>query len=849
LDQPAAWLSLDEHDNDVFVFTGFFIAAIRSLFPDASSETLQLLGEGLRPPADYLVAMLINDMAILPAPFVMVLDDYHLLNDEAALALMSGLIDRPPTNLHLVIVSRTDPRLPLARLRARSQIVEIRLPELRFRADEAESFLSKTTTMAVNRETVMALNERIEGWIVGLRLAALTTHGEMDLRRLLKSFQGEPNTFVSDYLITEVLAQLPGAIQAFMSQVSILDRLSGPLCEALTGVDDPVCDGQAYLEWMEERNLFLIPLDDGRKWYRYHHLFKDLLLSRLKADYPAGEIKVLHSRASHWLAGQGYVEEALQHAIAADDIDMAVELVEQSSQNLLNRVERPTLERWLAMLPESVIRQRPQLLVAQGWLFYLQWRLSAVATVLDLAEAKLESDSNSSSKAGYQTLIGQINTLRSGVHYIFYGDPIQALAAGEAALQNLPVEERGARSTALLYWALAQQALGEMDKAVTRSLVVIADPSSFGPSRIQAFTGLALAYFQAAQLEPMGQTLQRFLTHADNRPVVSAIVIVNWLSGFLHYEWDDLETAGAHFSRLLELRYRTNFVGTFNGLIGQIQINQARGHLDQAQENLDDLRMEVHRLDNVDFLPPLKSSQANQWLLQGEKVSALRWARTFAPDGLEEPVVWFEVPSLTRARILTELGTIADVQKVQRDLQKQLAQSEGRHFTQRAIQILAHLALTYDRLGQPSETLATLRRAIILAEPGGYIRSFVDLGPSMARMLISLKEVGVAAQDEALLSSGYLSTLIDAFEPSDKPTTPPYEVVESAELAEPLTRREAQILRLMQEGLTNQEIADTLVISPHTVKTHATNIYRKLDVPGRRYALQKAAQQGLLPAS
>jgi LuxR family maltose regulon positive regulatory protein len=614
----------------------------------------------------------------------------------------------------------------------------------------------------------------------------------------------------------------------------------------LTGVDD---DGQAYLEWMEETNLFVIPLDERRGWYRYHHLFRDLLLSRLKADYPAGEIVALHSRASHWLAGQGYLEEALQHAIAADDIDMAVELVEQGSQNLLNRVERPTLERWMAMLPEGAVRERPRLLVAQGWLFYLQWRLSAVDAILDLAETKLESDSTSSTKAGYQTLIGQIDTLRSAVYYMFHGDRVQALAAGEAALHNLPVEERGARSIALLYWTLAQQALGEMDKAVTRSLVAINDPTSIGPSRIQAFAGLALAYLQAAQLEPMGETLQRFLTYSDRKRVVSAIVIANWLSGTLRYEWDDLDTAWAHFSRLLDLRYRTNFVGVFNGLIGQTRICQAKGHLDQAQENLDDLRVDILRLDNVDFLPPLNSSQANQWMLQGEKSAALRWARTFAPDGLEEPPIWFEVPSLTRARILTELGTTADVQEAQRDLQERLVQAEGRHFTQRVIQILAHLALTYDSLGRPSEAVAVLRRAIILAEPGGFVRSFVDLGSSMARLLISLKEVGLAAQDEALLSSGYLSKLIDVFGPSDKPAPPPNEVAGSPGPAEPLTRREAQILELMQEGFTNQEIADTLVISPHTVKTHNTNIYRKFDVPGRRYALRKAVQLGLLPAN
>jgi LuxR family maltose regulon positive regulatory protein len=839
--RPAAWLSLNESDSDLALFLSYIVAAIQTIFPDACPETRGLLQTTQLPPVDYLATTLINEIVALPEGLLLALDDYHRINDQRVHQLMSQLIEHQPEQIHLVLISREDPiQLPLTQLRAQRDMLEIRRADLRFDLAETQNFMTLAMGMTLPDDLVAALDRWIEGWVVGLRLASLSMRDLDDPATFVRALKGT-DRYVMEYLLDEVLSRQPEAIQAFMLRISILERLCGPLCEAVTGVDDPECNGQAYLEWLEGANLFVVPLDNQREWYRYHHLFQNLLVNKLQVAYPTAEIRDLHQRASRWFADQGYVEEAIHHALAADDLGTAVELVEQNSQNLLNRLERHTLERWLSMLPEGAVADRPRLLIAQAWLLYLQWRLTALDALLDQAEAHLESSETSVTSGESIALQGQINVLRSAAANVVRGDLRQSVAAAEQALSQLPIEERGARGTALVYWALAQQALGEKETAVDRLLEVINDPTHLGPSKIQAFFGLGLVYLRAAELDSMFQTVQRSLAYAEKNPAVNAITIANWLSGPLRYEWNDLDAASLNYSCIYELRYRTNFLATLGCMLGLARISQALGEMDQVQALLDGLRREILWLDNADFLPALESFQAYQWLLQKNVAPALRWARSFQPEVLEEPVFWFEVPSLRRAQILAALGTEGDVQRTQRDLQSMLAIADAHHFAQRVIQILAHLALVHDRLGQPAEALKALQRALTLARPGGFIRSFVDCGPALTPLLRQLKHQSHFPN--------YLSRLLAAFDETEAPisTASPLRTGSADELVEPLTRREKEVLRLMQTGLTNQEIAGELVISIYTVKKHSSNIFGKLAVKNRRQAVQKAVQLGLLP--
>ncbi len=849
IQKRVAWLSLSKSDSDLALFLNYTITAIQTIFPNACPDTGSLLQATPLPPIEYLVSTLINEIAVLPAnpadpssgqDFILVLEDYHRLGESDIHQLLSSLIEHQPAQMHLVIISRQDPfQLPITQLRARQEMIEIRQADLRFNPEETHAFLTQALGVKLPDETVAALDRWIEGWVVGLRLASLSMRDLDDPTTFVQALTGT-DRYVMEYLVDEVLARQPKAIQTFMLQTSILDRLCGSLGEAVTGLNDPECNGQAYLEWLERSNTFLILLDNKQEWYRYHHLFQDLLAGKLQTEYPAAEIATLHRRASQWFADHGYVDEALQHALSANNVQAAVKLVEDNSHNLLNRLERHVLEKWISMLPQEVVWQRPRLLIVQAWLLYRQARWAALDVVLDRTEASLNANDDDLASEEKQALCGQVNTLRSASSILVCNDFQRGLLLAERALQQLPVAEGGAQSTALVILAFTQRALGKEETAARRLEEVIHNPTPFSPAKIQAFIGLSLVHLMAGDLQQMHQTTRHFLAFATESKNANAIVGVNWVAGLLQHEWNDLEAATAHFSSVFELRYHSNFAAIFNSILGSARIYQMQGKLDKTQETLNILRTETMRLHNTDFLPPLDSVQANQWLLQGDVASALRWARTFQPGAGGESFVWFEVPSLMQTRILTAHGTDDEVQATQQNLQDRLAEAESRHFTRRVIQILGHLALVYHRLGQMEKALDSLQRALTLAQPGGFIRSFVDCGPALIPLLQCL--------DRQHVTPTYLPQVLAAFNiaPTKTGASVSQTSLNEPGLIEFLTRREEEILHLMQAGMTNKEIAHELVISPFTVKKHASNIFGKLAVNSRRQAIRKARQLGIL---
>jgi LuxR family maltose regulon positive regulatory protein len=748
-----------------------------------------------------------------------------------------------PEQVHLAIASRTDPPLAMDRLRAGRVLAEIRARDLRFSEGETEAYLAMALGPELARELAALLERRTEGWIVGLHLAALWLRGTDNPAEFLAGFGGDTSQFVAAYLATEVLTHQPAKVRQFLLQTSILNRLCAELCDVVVGL--PPGSSSAVLDELDRANLFLMSLGETGGWYRYHHLFEEMLQATLHSQASPDEIAALHCRAGKWFAAQGQIEDALHHALAAGDVESAVQLVEGNAHNLLNRLERHTLERWLALLPREVVWQRPRLLVAQAWLLYRQSRISALDAVLDAAEACLNRGADCVATVDEQSVWGQVHALRSATAYLIREDFERSLASAERALAWLPLTERGARSTALGYWALARQAMGQKAAAIHRLEEALSDPAPHDLAGTQVFLGLCLSHYIAGELQRMLGATRRFLALAAELKQANAIVGSNWLSGLVQYESNDLAAADLHFSRVFQLRYRSNFVATFNSTIGLARIHQVWGELEKAQEMLEGLRTETLRLDNTDFLSLLDSFQAYQWLLQGDIASALRWARTLDSGDLIESPFWFEVPSLTQARLLIAAGTDEEVREVRRSLQDKLAAARRRYNVQRAIQILAHLTLAHDRLGEVEQGLVALEEALTLAEPGGSIRSFVDTGPQLRALLLQMKQPCV--------NPHYLAEILAAFDaaPQDDALSFPWHrsVQLGTDPALLLTRREEEILQLMHDGLTNKEIASDLVISVHTVKRHATNIYHKLDADGRRQAIHKAQQLGILPAS
>jgi LuxR family maltose regulon positive regulatory protein len=430
-ERPSAWLSLDKNDNDLVLFTSYFMAAIRTISPNAYSDTLGLLGSLQTPTIEYLVGTLINEIDAQTDPILLALDDYHFINDEAVQQLLARLITYQPSGLHLVIATRSDPLLPLPRLRADRQMFELRSEDLRFSAEEAEQFLMNATDGTIDYETTTAIKQRTEGWIAGIQLAALSVQRTRDRAAFLDNFRGDTNIFVLEYLVDEVLVSQPADVQQFLLLTAIFERFCADLCDAVT--EQPAGQGLSILEELKRANLFLVPLDEKAGWFRYHHLFQQMLLGKLLSQKSPDEIADLHRRASKWLGHHGYIEEALHHALKANDVQAASELVEENSQNLLNRLERHTLERWLAMLPEEVVWVRPRLLIAQAWLLYRQWRLRSLDVVLKRAITALDVNEETFTSGEKRFLWGQIHTLRSVTYNFIHNNFQRSLEAAEHA--------------------------------------------------------------------------------------------------------------------------------------------------------------------------------------------------------------------------------------------------------------------------------------------------------------------------------------------------------------------------------------------------------------------------------
>ena len=799
------------------------------------------------PRRGHIAAVLVNDIDSLQELFLLVLDDYHLIHSATVQSLITRLIELQPPNLHLAIISRADPLLPLHRLRAYGELTEIRRADLRFTDDEAETFLVQRLSLAIDREAIAALNRRTEGWIVGLWLAVLSIRGQKDLYDLLDRFKGKPTAFVNEYLLAEVLDQQPETMKAYMLQTAILKRLSGSLCEAVTGIDAPQWSGQAYLEWIVSANLFVIPLDNEREWFRYHHLFQSFLVNRLRASYSTGEINVLHRRASRWFAEQGDVEQAIQHAIAGDDVDAAVTLVEQQSQNLLNSQDRSTLQRWLDSLPQDVVQRRPILLIAKAWLLLREWRLTALESVLDVAESLFDS---APLPAKSDPLAAQITALRSSTACMLWNDFQRALPLAAAAQEQLPPTERGALGVTEIVKALSQQALGRGELSIRALEAIVHSPSQAGPSKIQAFIGLAALQQLTGQLQPLSQTMQQFQALARQRNHPNALAAANNYSGWLSYEWNDLQEAAGHFEAAIAHRYQANFAAYFDAAVGMSRVQLAYGHIDQAQSIIGKLHAEALHLNSTDLLSPIQAFQAYLWTLQGDVPAALRWARSVNPRELYECVVLSELASLLHARIFIWHGTDAEVTTTINFLKTKLAHAQTYQFTRWTIQTEIYLALAYQRQADSAQASSIVRQAFDKARSGGFIQSFVEFGQPMEQLLTALS--GRLPLD----GDSYLNQLLTSFEVDNTPQppllghqsqfmTPAFQ----SPLIESITRRELEVLRLMQLGQTDQEIADGLIIALSTARRHASNIYRKLEVHNRRQAVHKAEQLGLLSTS
>ena len=847
----AAWLSLDESDSDLVAFLRYCVAAIRTVFPESCSESLALLQTSQPVSQMPLVIALTNDIDRLPARCVLVLDDYYTVRDEVVHNFLSALLRHWPPKLHLVLITRSNPPLPLSQLRARGRVGEIRTHDLRFRPDESAEFLSKVLRSPLSASTMAMLEERLEGWIAGLRLVTLSLDIGVNVVHEPADLSGT-HFEIADYLVDEVISNQPADILRFLLATSILDRFCAPLGESILvgadGRDGSSCDVRACMQWLERHNLFVVPLDYHREWYRYHHLFQELLQRRLLNDVGPERVAELHRRAAAWLEGQGLLDEAIRHALAIDDLALAAQLMVAGLCDAMNREDRATCERWLRLLPEDYIQRHPWLLMIRALTHQWAWQLGAEWKTLDQIEALLDEGAREGVPDpgvanDLPLLRGMLAALRAQ-QASAYNQPDRAVACGEEALALLPEQWRLFRGGALLYWSLGMRSLGQ-GEAAQRTLIAEYESSHGKHDAYVQFVLFATCFIaiESGDLEQAGRFGQAMLdvTTSAGMPITSGHA--HYVLGLVHYSRNELDAAGQHFRELIARRFAIHAQTARNGMIGLTRVHVARadiaavGPIMELLSQFDSGRLGQEGED-------ARSLRAQLEYLHGDTEPAFRWVDGFKAPVVVRSLLWLQNPHLAKAQILLERGTDADVRSAL-DILDVLLEIAERTFSNRSqIEVLPLRALALDRQGKTADGLAALQKAVELARPGGFVRVFVDLGSPMRTMLLRLAGRGFAVET--------IRRIVAAFPelPKQGETSYPGSSemrAANAGLVEPLSSRELEVLALLRERLSNQEIAKQLRISTQTVKRHTVNLYGKLGVSSRRDAVVKAESLNILP--
>jgi LuxR family maltose regulon positive regulatory protein len=840
---PSAWLSLDENDSDLNLFMRYLIAALRTIFSDACAETLALLQALRQPPQALIFTTFSNELNELPGEAVLALDDYHAIHGIDVHKLLGELARHWPTPLHLVLISRIDPPLPLSRLRAKGMLSEVRSQNLRFAPQETAAFLSQARHAHLNQPALQLLEKRFEGWPAGLHLAVLSLRSASSQESVLSALSSE-NPNITEYLVDDVLTNQVSAIQTFLLITSILDRFCVSLCEAIIGDSDSTWNASACLDWIERSELFLIPLDDRREWYRYHHLFQESLQRRLAAVMVPDQIASMHRIASAWFEEHGLLEEALQHALAAGDLDLAVRQMSAKLREVLNYEDRLTLEHWLKLLPEEMIQKDPRLLMIRAWALEFTWQLDLQVQVLQQVDELLDAEGSPTLRASeLRILRGQINALRAQQAY-FSNHSTQAIEFCQQALDLLPASWKFVRGGAMLYLGLSMQASGQVNAA--ERLLLAEFESYYDKTDTYAMLileSLGLIYLINCQLEQSRQIAQVLLQGATHSSIAIMKNWGNYYPGVVHYQRNELQAAAQYFTQIIENRYTAQLTAYRDAVAGLALIHQIQGESAEAWRMVEsisqfDLEQRGHEDERT------RSLRARLLLMQGDLERARRWVNTFTDPPPDRPLLWMEEPQITRARVLVTGGTDDDLRFALQIIDALEEIIDRTHNPRYKIEILVLRALALDAQGETNAADGVLKQALDLAHPGGFIRLFIDLGLPTQAMLRRLTRQGYSIET--------IHPILAAFPEHDKNLVGnqrqvPHPSLAVVNLVEPLTPRELEVLTLLRGPLSIKEIALNLNISYATAKRHTINIYGKLGVHTRRKAVVKAEEMNILP--
>jgi len=826
----VTWVSLDDGDNDPVRFWAYFIAALQMLDAEIGRNALALMRTPRLPSFEAILTTLLNEIAAFPEDFALVLDDYHVMDAKPVDAstsvddALTFLLEHLPPHMHLVVTTREDPNLPLARLRARDQLTEIRAADLRFTPGEAAVFLNQVMGLNLSAEDVTSLETRTEGWIAGLQLAALSMWGREDVPGFIRAFAGD-NQYIVDYMVAEVLQRQSERVRSFLLQTSILDWLSGPLCDAVTGQEE----GKALLETLERGNLFVSPQDDKRHWFRYHHLFADVLRAHLMEEQP-DRVPTLHRRASEWYEHNGLEIEAFQHAAAANDVERAEHLIEGEGMPLQFRGAGAPVLKWLESLPKTALDARPSLWVTYASTLLFGGQHTAVEQKLQAAEAALAAAALQGTEPDDRTkdLVGRIASMRATLAVIQH-DVETIITQSRRALEYLHPDNLPVRTATTWTLGYAYQLQGDRSAASRAYTEVISIGNSFGDSIYTIAATINLGQLQEAdnQLALATRTYRRVLQLTGDPPDPIACEAFLGLAR-ITYQWNDLDTAQQYGQQCLQLTRQMDSVDTFAScgvFLARLKLAQrdavgAAAILAEAEAFVRQHNF-MHRMPAVAAAQVLVLLRQEPLLQQGNLTAAAALAETH------------ELPT-SQARVYLAQGDPSTALAVLEPLRRQV-EAKGWEDERLKVMILQAIALHAVALranGEKDKAVQLLGDALTLAEPGGFIRIFVDEGPPMAALLQEAAKYGTAPN--------YVSQLRAAFGKAEG-RTPVTQL-----LIEPLSERELEVLRLLRTELNGPEIASQLMVSLSTMRTHTQNIYNKLGVNNRRAAVRRAEELDLL---
>jgi LuxR family maltose regulon positive regulatory protein len=828
--RSVAWLSLDAGDNDLTRFLQYLLTAIDFLQPGLTKEGMPLLQSFEIPNSEAVLTFLINRLSDLKEESILVLDDYHLIELPVIHSALAFLLDHLPSQMHLVLLTRADPPLPLARLRARGQLTEMRAEHLRFNEGEAGRFLNQVMGLSLTADQVAALEKRTEGWAAGLQLAALSMQGRVDLDEFVSTFTGG-NHYIVDYLAEEVLSRLPEQLRVFLLETSILERLTGRLCDALTGQSN----GSETLKVLEHANLFLIPLDHEQCWYRYHHLLADLLRCRLLHFQP-DEIPNLHFKASKWFEENGFLDEAINHAVEAKDFERLARLFCKESLWVIYNRSINMLDRWLSAFPEAFLLKDPRLCIARTHILWSSGRRDEIEPYLLTAQKLLTESVASGSRSLEEPetciLQGEIYTFRS-LSVLNKGEINAAVELAQDAIKIIPENARQ-RALALGGLYMISYTSGDLNLAVEAAFQAVAAARLANYPSMHSTAAYSLAQLLRAQgkLRQARKGLLDSLAYVESQGQERL-----FYNGLIHvglaevlYEWNELDEMESELKTGMNLlRQGGTHVLIQTGMFGLALLRHARGDMPGAQAMLADIERECKGMDLRTY-----QDECNQL--------RLRWqAEQGDPTGLAEQVskIDLKVPEKIGYGRFAELSCAAECLCVLNRVEEavdildeiDISLQKNENFGRR-IFVLALQAVVRYKQNDERGALDYLRQALKVAEPEGTVRVFLNRGEPMRGLLHQLQKQGG--------DSEFVKRLLTGFEPR------PFVMVSPAAKPAILSKREVELLRLVAAGHSNKEIAAELFISLGTVKRHTVNIFTKLDVRNRTEAVAKARQLSLL---